>query len=109
MNTKNLHHITAAAIMLGVAFSSVPASADGRNPNDGGLVAPVAGSKPYVAPTTAKPVTPYYGRSANDGGLLPPSSGDQTTAAGLKSSAVQKPAAPHVGRAANDGGLITSN
>lgn len=106
MTKQNLPHIAlaAAVLALGVALLPVSASAQARNPNDGGQisVAPGAtldgGSKP--APTQA-----YYGRNANDGGTGPVPTSAQVSAATPKPS--KKPAAPapvHLGRAANDGG-----
>jgi hypothetical protein len=104
MTRQNLPHIAfaAAALVVGVALLPASASAQTRNPNDGGpvAVAPGAtldgGSKP--APTQT-----YYGRNANDGGTGPAPA--QVSAVAPKPS--KKPAAPapvHLGRAANDGG-----
>jgi hypothetical protein len=96
--------LAAAALVLGAALLPASASAQVRNPNDGGqvVVAPGAtldgGSKP--APTQA-----YYGRNANDGGTGPAPTPAQVSSATPKPS--KKPAAPapvHLGRAANDGG-----
>jgi len=105
MTKQNLPHIAlAAALVLGAALLPASASAQTRNPNDGGqvVVAPGAtldsGSKPA-------PMQAYYGRNANDGGTGPAPTAAQVTAATPKPS--RKPAAPapvHLGRAANDGG-----
>jgi hypothetical protein len=99
-----------AALALGVAFASPPASAQqahyGRALNDGGMVddGPSTSAKPVYnsAATAAPPAAAHYGRAANDGGMV-----DTPPAAALKANSqvktVQSP--PHNGRALNDGGF----
>jgi hypothetical protein len=108
MTKQNLSYIAvaAAALVFGAALLPASASAQTRNPNDGGqvVVAPGAkldsGSKPAATQT-------YYGRNANDGGVGAAPAPAQVSAATPKPS--KKPAAPapvHLGRNANDGGSI---
>jgi hypothetical protein len=105
MTKQNLPHLAlaAAALVLGAALLPASASAQTRNPNDGGqiAVAPGAtldgGSKP--APTQA-----YYGRNANDGGAGPAPTGAVSAATPKPSKMPAMPAPVHLGRAANDGG-----
>ena len=106
MIKQNLPHITlaAAALVLGAALLPASASAQARNPNDGGQVAVAPGAK---LDGGSKPAATqaYYGRNANDGGTGPTPTSAQVSAATPKPS--KKPAAPapvHLGRAANDGG-----
>ncbi len=104
MTRQNLPHIAlaAAALVLGAALLPASASAQVRNPNDGGPVA-VAPGATLDGGSKAAPTQTYYGRNANDGGTGPAPA--QVSAATPKPS--KKPAAPapvHLGRAANDGG-----
>jgi len=97
--------ITTAALALGVTLT-IPAFAQGRAPNDGGLVSLPPGAKlDGSAAKSTTPSEPYYGRAANDGGPGPQPTAAQLNAASAKNKIVnQKPAAP--GRAPNDGGLV---
>ncbi len=96
-----------AALALGVAFASAPASAQvryGKALNDGGLVdGPGVPSKPLYNAVAAVPAaTPHFGKALNDGGIV-----DTPPAAQLAANArikwVQNQ--PHYGRALNDGGF----
>jgi hypothetical protein len=97
-----------AALALGVAFASAPASAQvryGKALNDGGLVdgpgAPAA--KPLYNAVTPVPATsPHYGKALNDGGIVDTPPAPQMVA-NNRIKWVQNP--PHVGRALNDGGF----
>jgi hypothetical protein len=101
--------IGVAALALGVAFASAPASAQqvryGKALNDGGLVddSSTPSTKPlYNAVTPAPAATPHYGKAMNDGGIV-----DTPPAAQLAANArikwAQSP--PHYGKALNDGGF----
>jgi hypothetical protein len=96
-----------AALALGVAFASAPASAQvryGKALNDGGLVdGPGEPAKPLYNVVKPMPATtPHFGRAFNDGGIVdtPPA---QQLAANSRIKWVQNPA--HYGRALNDGGF----
>ena len=69
MTRQNLPHIAlaAAALVLGAALLPASASAQVRNPNDGGPVA-VAPGATLDGGSKAAPTQTYYGRNANDGG-----------------------------------------
>jgi hypothetical protein len=96
--------VMTTALALGIALS-VSASAQLRNPNDGGLLVEPSAKLDGGASKSTASSAPYYGRSANDGGP-----GPQPTAAQLKASSVknktvnQGSAAP--GRNPNDGGPV---
>ena len=102
--------IGVAALALGVAFASAPASAQqvryGKALNDGGLVddSSTPAPKPiYNAVTPAAPAAaPHYGKALNDGGMT-----DQPPAAALAANARIKwtQSQPHYGKALNDGGF----
>jgi hypothetical protein len=105
MTKQNLPHIAlaAAALVFGAALLPASASAQARNPNDGGPVAVAPGATLDSGSKPAAPAQAYYGRNANDGGSGPAPA--QVSAVTPKAS--KKPAAPapvHLGRAANDGG-----
>ena len=72
MTRQNLPHIAlaAAALVLGAAPLPASASAQTRNPNDGGPVV-VAPGATLDGGSKAAPTQTYYGRNANDGGTGP--------------------------------------
>jgi hypothetical protein len=102
--------IGVAALALGVAFASAPASAQqvhyGKALNDGGMVddSPATPAKRiYNAVTPAAPAAAaHYGKALNDGGMT-----DQPSAAALAANARIKwvQSQPHYGRAMDDGGF----
>jgi len=94
-------HFALAAFALAMAASIVPASAQGRNPNDGGLVTVQPGAS--TPPTTTITNPPHYGRPANDGGTTEVQGGDKALYNSAPASQPSTP--PHLGRPLNDGGM----
>ena len=95
--------IAIVALALGATLCSVPAFAQARNVNDGGLVNVPAGSTLNGGSHIAS--APNMGRNVNDGGIPA-----EPTAAQLKQAAknkvAQKPAPQHFGRNVDDGGPV---
>jgi hypothetical protein len=108
-------HITMgiAALAFGVAFASVPASAQthyGKALNDGGMVddynSSATPAKPlYNSTTPAAPAAPHYGKALNDGGMTDEPSAAQLSAAKAQTKTVQRQTPPHYGKPMNDGGF----
>lgn len=89
MSKRNMHFtVSVAALVLGAAFASAPAFAQGRTP------------------------APTYGRAANDGGMLGVTVNGQQAGPGSDANyAPQRNGrtnapAPHPARAPNDGGPV---
>src|ERR1700690_3112127 len=110
-------HITigVAALAFGVAFASVPASAQthyGKALNDGGLVddynSNATPAKPlYNSATPAAPATPHYGKALNDGGITDyPNAAQKSATTKAQTKTVQRQQTPpHYGKSLNDGGF----
>jgi hypothetical protein len=102
MNTR----ASIAALAIGAVLVSVPALAQQRNPNDGGLVNLPAGAKLDGGSKATTSSNTYYGRAANDGGPGPqPTAAQMNAASAQNKTANQAPSQPHVGRPQNDGGM----
>jgi hypothetical protein len=96
--------VTSTVLALGVALA-VPASAQSRNPNDGGSVTLPAGAKLDGGAAKSASSDPYYGRGANDGGPGPQPSAAQLNATNSKNKVVNQ-ASGTPGRNPNDGGSV---
>jgi hypothetical protein len=104
MKKQNLY-FAVATLAVGVSLA-IPAFAQQRNPNDGGVVAVAPGAKLDSPASAATPAAPFYGRNANDGGTGPEPHGQQASATKSRKKSTAEAAAPHYGRASNDGGVV---